>query len=272
MGIKTVAPVNSSRRFQTFLTKEEVTTEKPYKPLTVSKRRIHGRNNDGHITVRHRGGGHKRRYRLIDFKRDKFGIPARVATIEYDPNRSAFIALLHYADGEKRYILAPHGLKVGQTVVSGPDADILVGNALPLKNIPVGTTIHNIELRPGKGGQLVRSAGSAAQLLAKEGDYAHVRLPSGEIRLIHTSCMATIGQVSNLDHENVSLGKAGRKRWLGIRPTTRGIAMNPIDHPHGGGEGRSKGNHPQTPWGQPTLGYKTRRNRRTDRFIIQRRK
>lgn len=217
-------------------------------------------------------GGHKRRYRIIDFKRDKFGIPARVATIEYDPNRSAFIALLHYADGEKRYILAPHGLKVGQTVVSGPDADILVGNALPLRNIPIGTTIHNIELRPGKGGQLVRSAGSAAQLLAKEGDYAHVRLPSGEIRLIHLNCMATIGQVSNLDHENISLGKAGRRRWLGIRPTTRGIAMNPIDHPHGGGEGRSKGNHPQTPWGQPTLGYKTRRNRRTDRFIIQRRK
>jgi large subunit ribosomal protein L2 len=272
MGIKTVAPVNSSRRFQTFLTKEEITAEEPYKPLTVSKRRIHGRNNDGHITVRHRGGGHKRRYRLIDFKRDKFGVPARVATIEYDPNRSAFIALLHYADGEKRYILAPHGLKVGQTVVSGPEADILVGNALPLRNIPVGTTIHNIELRPGKGGQLVRSAGSAAQLLAKEGDYAHVRLPSGEIRLIHLNCMATIGQVSNLDHENVSLGKAGRKRWLGIRPTTRGIAMNPIDHPHGGGEGRSKGNHPQTPWGQPTLGYKTRRNRRTDRFILQRRK
>ncbi len=272
MGIKTVAPVTSSRRFQSFLTKEEITADKPYKPLVVPRRRIHGRNNHGHITVRHRGGGHKRLYRIIDFKRDKFGIPARVATIEYDPNRSAFIALLHYADGEKRYILAPHGLTVGQTVVSGPEADILVGNALPLKNIPIGTMIHNIELRPGKGGQLVRSAGAAAQLLAKEGDYAQVRLPSSEIRRIHIACMATIGQVSNLDHENVSLGKAGRKRWRGVRPTVRGTAMNPIDHPHGGGEGRSKGNHPMTPWGQPTLGYKTRGKKPSDKFIVQRRK
>lgn len=273
MGIKSVAPVNPSRRFQTFLDKQEITVEEPYKPLVVSKQRIHGRNNHGHITVRRRGGGHKRRLRLIDFKRDKFGIPAHVATIEYDPNRSAFIALLNYVDGEKRYILAPQGLKVGQTVVAGPEADILVGNALPLSHIPLGTTIHNIELRPGKGGQMVRSAGAAAQLVAREGDYAQVRLPSGEIRKIHVNCMATIGQVGNLDHENVSLGKAGRSRYLGIRPHVRGVAMNPIDHPHGGGEGKtSGGRHPVTPWGQPTRGYKTRRNRRTDQYIIKRRK
>jgi len=272
MGIKTVAPVNSSRRFQTFLTKEEITTKEPYKPLTWGKRRIHGRNSDGHITVRHRGRGHKRLYRVIDFRRDKLGVPARVATIEYDPNRSAFIALLSYLDGEKRYILAPHGLQVGQTVMAGPEADILVGNALPIQNIPIGTTIHNIELRPGKGGQLVRSAGGAAQLLAKEEDYAQVRLPSGEIRRINVNCMATIGQVSNLDHENVSLGKAGRNRWLGFRPTVRGTAMNPVDHPHGGGEGRSKGNHPMSPWGQPTRGFKTRRKKPSDKFIVQRRK
>ncbi|RMG46099.1 MAG: 50S ribosomal protein L2 [Acidobacteria bacterium] len=273
MAIKSVAPVNPSRRFQTFLDKSEITADKPYKPLVVSKKRISGRNNHGHITVRRRGGGHKRRLRLIDFKRDKIGIPAKVATIEYDPNRSAFIALLHYADGEKRYILAPHGLKVGQTVVSGPEADILVGNALPLSHIPLGTTIHNIELRPGKGGQLVRSAGAAAQLIAREGDYAQVRLPSGEIRKIHVRCMATIGQVGNLDHENVTLGKAGRARYLGIRPHVRGVAMNPIDHPHGGGEGRtSGGRHPVTPWGQPTRGFKTRRNKKTDQYIIKRRK
>lgn len=272
MGIKTVAPVNAGRRYQTFLSREEVTAEKPYKPLVVNKRRIHGRNNDGHVTVRHRGGGHKKLYRIVDFKRDKVGVPARVATIEYDPNRSAYIALLNYLDGEKRYILAPHGLKVGQTVMAGPEADILVGNALPIRNIPVGTMIHNIELRPGKGGQMVRSAGGSAQLLAKEDDYAQLRLPSGEIRRVNVNCMATVGQVSNLDHENVSIGKAGRKRWRGIRPTVRGTAMNPIDHPHGGGEGRSKGNHPMTPWGQPTLGYKTRRNKLTDKFIVQRRK
>jgi large subunit ribosomal protein L2 len=273
MGIKSVAPVNPSRRFQTYLDKQETTAEKPHKPLVVSKQRINGRNNHGHITVRRRGGGHKRRLRLIDFKRDKFGIPAKVATIEYDPNRSAFIALLHYGDGEKRYILAPHGLTVGQTVVAGPEADILVGNALPLSHIPLGTTIHNIELRPGKGGQLVRSAGGAAQLVAREEGYAQVRLPSGEIRKIHVNCLATIGQVGNLDHENVSLGKAGRSRYLGIRPHVRGVAMNPVDHPHGGGEGKtSGGRHPVTPWGQPTRGYKTRSNRRTDQYIIKRRK
>jgi large subunit ribosomal protein L2 len=212
-------------------------------------------------------------YRIIDFKRDKIGVPARVATIEYDPNRSARIALLHYADGEKRYILAPLGLQVGQRVISGPDADIVPGNALPLRNIPLGTTIHNIELRPGKGGQIARSAGSAAQLIAKEGDWGQVRMPSGEIRLIHLSCYATIGQVGNIDHANISLGKAGRSRWLGRRPSVRGVAMNPVDHPLGGGEGRtSGGRHPVTPWGQPTRGYKTRRNKRTDRFIIRRRK
>jgi large subunit ribosomal protein L2 len=273
MGIKSVAPTNPSRRFQTYLDKKEITTDEPYKPLLVTKQRISGRNNDGHITVRRRGGGHKRRMRLVDFKRDKAGIPASVATIEYDPNRSALIALLHYVDGEKRYILAPNGLKVGQTVVAGPEADILVGNALPLSHIPLGTTIHNIELRPGKGGQVVRSAGGAAQLVAREGEYAQIRLPSGEIRKIHVNCMATIGQVGNLDHENVSLGKAGRSRYRGIRPHVRGVAMNPIDHPHGGGEGKtSGGRHPVTPWGQPTRGYKTRRNRRTDQYIIKRRK
>jgi large subunit ribosomal protein L2 len=273
MGIKKLTPTSPARRYQTYLTREEITTDEPYKPLLVPKKRISGRNNNGHITVRHRGGGAKRLYRIIDFKRDKIGVPARVATIEYDPNRSARIALLHYADGEKRYILAPLGLQVGQTVVSGPDADIVPGNALPLRNIPLGTTIHNIELRPGKGGQIARSAGSAAQLIAKEGDWGQVRMPSGEIRLIHLSCYATIGQVGNIDHANVSLGKAGRSRWLGRRPSVRGVAMNPVDHPLGGGEGRtSGGRHPVTPWGQPTRGYKTRRNKRTDRFIIRRRK
>jgi large subunit ribosomal protein L2 len=228
-----------------------------------------GRNNKGQITIRFRGGGHKRLYRVVDFRRDKTGVPARVAAIEYDPNRSARIALLHYVDGEKRYILAPVGLEVGQTVVSGPQADIRPGNALPLENIPAGTTIHNIELRPGKGGQMVRSAGAAAQLVSKEGGMALVKLPSGEVRRVPSNCYATIGQVGNLDHENVSLGKAGRKRWLGRRPHNRGVSMNPIDHPHGGGEGRtSGGRHPVTPWGQPTRGYKTRNNKRTDRFIV----
>ena len=223
------------------------------------KSRISGRNNHGELTIWHRGGGHKRHYRMVDFKRDKTGIPARVATIEYDPNRSAFIALLHYADGEKRYILGPLGLKVGDKVVSGPEADIVTGNALPLKSIPAGTMIHNIELRPGKGGQMVRSAGGAAQLLAKEGEYAQIRLPSGEVRKVLMECVATIGQVGNLEHENISIGKAGRKRWMGIRPTVRGVAMNPVDHPLGGGEGKtSGGRHPVTPWGQPTRGYKTR--------------
>jgi large subunit ribosomal protein L2 len=224
------------------------------------------------LSIWHRGGGHKRMYRVIDFKRDKFGIPARVATVEYDPNRSAFIALLHYADGEKRYILYPLGVKVGDKVVSGPDADIVAGNALPLRNIPTGTMIHNIELRPGKGGQLVRSAGGSAQLLAKEGDYAQVRLPSGEVRKVFVDCIATIGQLGNVDHENISIGKAGRKRWMGIRPTVRGVAMNPVDHPHGGGEGKtSGGRHPVTPWGKPTRGYKTRHNKQTDQFVVKQR-
>jgi len=272
MGIKTYRPYTETRRFQTGLTFDELTGQKPYRPLVEPKRRISGRNNHGEISVRHRGGGHKRHYRLIDFRRDKVGIPARVASVEYDPNRSAFISLVHYADGEKRYILYPQGLKVGDKVVSGPDADIVVGNALPLRNIPAGTVIHNIEMHLGKGGQLVRSAGGGAQLLAKEGEYAQVRLPSGEVRKVHVDCMATIGQVGNLDHENISMGKAGRKRWMGIRPTVRGVAMNPVDHPLGGGEGKtSGGRHPVTPWGQPTRGYKTRSNKQTDRFIVKRR-
>jgi len=272
MGIKTYRPYTETRRFQTSSTFEEITSSEPYKPLLEPKIRISGRNNQGQLTIWHRGGGHKRHYRVIDFKRDKVGVPARVATIEYDPNRSAFVALLNYADGEKRYILYPLGLKVGDRVVSGPEADIVTGNALPLKNIPVGTMIHNIELRPGKGGQMVRSAGGAAQLLAKEGDYAQVRLPSGEVRKVYMDCVATIGQLGNLDHENLSIGKAGRRRWMGIRPTVRGVAMNPVDHPHGGGEGKtSGGRNPVTPWGQPTRGYKTRNNKSTDRFIVKRR-
>ena len=272
MGIKTYRPYTETRRFQTGLSFEEITSTSPYKPLLEPKSRISGRNNRGELTIWHRGGGHKRHYRRVDFKRDKMGVPARVATIEYDPNRSAFIALLHYADGEKRYILAPSGLKVGDKVVSGPEADIVTGNALPLKSIPAGTLIHNIEMRPGKGGQMARSAGSAAQLLAKEGEYAQIRLPSGEVRRVLMDCVATIGQVGNLEHENISIGKAGRKRWMGIRPTVRGVAMNPVDHPLGGGEGKtSGGRHPVTPWGQPTRGYKTRNNKLTDRFIVKRR-
>ena len=272
MGIKTYRPYTETRRFQTGLTFEELTTSQPHKPLLEPKTRISGRNNRGQLSIWHRGGGHKRMYRIIDFKRDKFGVPARVASVEYDPNRSAFISLLHYADGDKRYILYPLGLKVGDKVVSGPDADIVVGNALPLKNIPAGTMIHNIELRPGKGGQLVRSAGGAAQLLAKEGDYAQVRLPSGEVRKVYMDCIATIGQLGNVEHENISIGKAGRKRWMGIRPTVRGVAMNPVDHPHGGGEGKtSGGRNPTTPWGKPTRGYKTRHNKQTDRLIVKRR-
>jgi large subunit ribosomal protein L2 len=272
MGIKTYRPYTETRRFQTGLTFEELTTSQPHKPLLEPKTRISGRNNRGELSIWHRGGGHKRMYRIIDFKRDKFGIPARVASVEYDPNRSAFISLLHYADGDKRYILYPLGLKVGDRVVSGPDADIVVGNALPLKNIPAGTMIHNIELRPGKGGQLVRSAGGAAQLLAKEGDYAQVRLPSGEVRKVYMDCIATIGQLGNVEHENITIGKAGRKRWMGIRPTVRGVAMNPVDHPHGGGEGKtSGGRNPTTPWGKPTRGYKTRHNKQTDRLIVKRR-
>jgi large subunit ribosomal protein L2 len=272
MGIKTYRPYTETRRFATGLTFEELTTSKPHKPLLEPKNRISGRNNQGELTIWRRGGGHKRHYRVIDFKRDKTGVPARVATIEYDPNRSAFIALLNYADGEKRYILYPQGLKVGDSVVSGPESDIVNGNSLPLKNIPVGTMIHNIELRPGKGGQMVRSAGGSAQLLAKEGEYAQVRLPSGEVRKVLIECVATVGQLGNLDHENVTIGKAGRNRWKGIRPTVRGVAMNPVDHPLGGGEGKtSGGRHPVTPWGQPTRGYKTRNNKSTDRYIVKRR-
>ena len=272
MGIKTYRPITPSLRYKTTLTNEELTTDRPHKPLTRIKLRTGGRRNAGDITIWHRGGGHKRKVRVIDFKRDKTGIPANVVSIEYDPNRSARIALLAYADGEKRYILQPLGLKVGQNIMSGSEADILVGNALPLRNIPPGTTIHNIELKPGKGAQMVRTAGGAAQLVAKEGEYGLVKLPSGETRKVLIDCMATIGQVGNTDHENVSIGKAGRKRWMGKRPVNRGVAMNPVDHPHGGGEGKtSGGRHPVTPWGQPTRGYKTRNNKRTDKFIVARR-
>lgn len=274
MGIKQFKPTSPGRRQMTVLTFEEITTDKPEKSLLRPLKSKAGRNFQGRITVRHRGGGHKRMYRLIDFKRDKDNIPARVATIEYDPNRSANIALLNYRDGEKRYILAPLGLKVGDIVESGPAADIKVGNALPLRNIPVGTTIHNIELKPGKGGQLCRAAGEAAQLMAKEGNYAHIRLPSGEVRLVHVECRATIGQVGNLDHENVTIGKAGRSRWLGIRPTVRGVVMNPVDHPHGGGEGRSPigRKSPVTPWGKVAIGGKTRRRKPSDKMIVKPRK
>ncbi len=273
MGLKTFRPVTPSSRFYTVSTFEDLTVKRPEKGLLEPKKSSGGRNSEGRLTVRHRGGGHKRLYRVIDFKRDKIGIPARVASIEYDPNRSSRIALLNYVDGEKRYILQPIGLKVGDTVVAGPESDILVGNALPLRNIPLGTTVHNIELKKGKGGQMARSAGSAAQLVAKEGDYAQLRLPSGEVRKVHIECMASIGQVGNSDHANVSIGKAGRTRWMGKRPTVRGVAMNPVDHPHGGGEGKtSGGRHPVTPWGQPTRGYKTRNSKRTDRFIIKRKK
>jgi large subunit ribosomal protein L2 len=272
MPIKQYRPTSPGRRGMSVSTFEEITKTKPEKSLTVRLKKHSGRNNQGKITVRHRGGGARRAYRLIDFKRNKFGVPARVAAIEYDPNRSARIALLHYVDGEKRYIIAPIGLKVGDRVVSGPEADIKVGNALPLKNIPAGTTVHNIELQRGRGGQLARGAGVGAQLMAKEGDYALLRLPSGEQRRVHILCMATIGQVGNPDHENISLGKAGRARHMGRRPAVRGSAMNPRDHPHGGGEGRSPiGGQPQTPWGKPALGYKTRHNKRTDRYIVRRR-
>lgn len=251
---------------------DEITRSRPERSLVAKKNSRAGRNNEGHITARHRGGGVKRRYRIIDFKRNKYGVPAKVFSIEYDPNRSARIALLHYVDGEKRYILAPNGLNVGDRVMSGPEADIRVGNALPIRNIPTGTVIHNIELHKGRGGQIVRSAGTAAQLMAKEGDYAVVRLPSGEQRTIHLDCIATIGQVGNLDHENVRIGKAGRSRHLGRRPHVRGSVMNPVDHPHGGGEGRAPiGGQPQTPWGKPAMGFRTRHNKRTDKFILRRR-
>lgn len=272
MPTRQYRPTSPGRRGMSVSTFDEITKTRPEKSLTVSLKKHAGRNNQGKITIRHHGGGAKRAYRIIDFKRNKFGVPARVAAIEYDPNRSARIALLHYVDGEKRYILAPVGLKVGDRVESGPEADIRVGNALPMKNIPTGTTIHNIEMERGRGGQLVRGAGVGAQLMAKEGDYALLRLPSGEQRNIHIMCMATIGQVGNVDHENQSIGKAGRARHMGRRPAVRGSAMNPSDHPHGGGEGRAPiGGKPQTPWGKPAMGYKTRRNKRTDRFIVRRR-
>lgn len=266
-------PTSAGRRFQTGHDFAEITKTEPEKSLVVALRKTGGRNNYGRRTARHRGGGHKRLYRIIDFKRNKEEVPAKVAAIEYDPNRSARIALLHYQDGEKRYILAPVDLKVGDTVVSSPEADIKPGNALPLRNIPLGTLVHNVELKPGKGGQLARSAGAYAQLLAKEGNYAHLKLPSGEVRLVHLNCKATIGQVSNVEHENLSIGKAGRSRWLGWRPRVRGVAMNPVDHPLGGGEGKtSGGRHPVSPWGMPTKGYKTRKPKDSDKYIIKRRK
>jgi len=271
-SIKTYNPTTPAMRFRTTLDNKELSTDRPLKRLTRSKQRISGRNNKGRLTIRHRGGGHKKLYRIIDFKRDKREIPAKVVQLEYDPNRSARIALLAYADGEKRYILAPDGLAAGTSVVAGENADILIGNALPLKNIPLGTMIHNIEMKKGRGGQMARSAGTAAQLLAKEAGYAQIKMPSGETRMVHLECYATIGQVGNLNFENVSIGKAGRTRWLGKRPTVRGVAMNPIDHPHGGGEGKtSGGRNPVSPWGLPTKGYKTRNNKRTQRFIIKRR-
>ncbi|MFQ5892744.1 MAG: 50S ribosomal protein L2 [Nitrospinota bacterium] len=273
MGIKHFKPTSPGRRFQSVLTTEDLTPKKPEKRLTRGLRKRGGRNSAGRITARHRGGGHKRKYRQIDFKRDKTGVPARVAALEYDPNRSARIALLHYADGEKRYIIAPLNLKPGDEVVSGPPADIKPGNAMPLRHIPLGTIVHNVELTKGRGGQLVRSAGTGAQLMAKEGDYVQLRLSSGEVRMVHRECQATIGQVGNPDHENISLGKAGRARWLGRRPRVRGVAMNPVDHPHGGGEGKSSGGrHPSTPWGKPTKGYKTRRKKPSDRYIVRRRR
>ncbi|MFN3492747.1 MAG: 50S ribosomal protein L2 [Anaerolineales bacterium] len=273
MAVKKYKPITPGMRDMTGHTFEEITKDTPERSLLVIKKNRGGRNAQGRVTVRHRGGGARRFIRLVDFKRDKVGIPAKVAAIEYDPNRTARLALLHYADGEKRYIVSPLDLKVGDTVMSGPNAEIRSGNALPISNIPVGTMIHNLEIRPGKGGQMVRTAGGAAQLLAKEGDFAQIRMPSGEVRLVYQVCYATIGQIGNLDHGNVKLGKAGRKRHLGIRPTVRGTAMSPRDHPHGGGEGRQPIGlpGPKSPWGKPTLGKKTRRNKKTDQYIIRRR-
>jgi large subunit ribosomal protein L2 len=272
MPIKAYKPTSPGRRFQTVQTFDDITTNEPHKPLVENLHRSGGRNNHGELTSWWRGGGHRRLYRIIDFKRDKKDIPGKVSTIEYDPNRSARIALVTYSDGEKRYILQPLGLKVGDAVIAGDNVDILPGNALPLKNIPLGTMLHNVELKPGKGGQIARSAGSSVQLVAKEGDYASVKMPSGEIRHIAMVCYATVGQVGNIDHENVSIGKAGRNRWLGKRPHNRGVVMNPVDHPHGGGEGKtSGGRHPVSPWGLPTKGYKTRNRKSTDKFIVQRR-
>lgn len=274
MGIKTFKPTSPGRRFYTVADFSEITKEEPEPSLVVPLKKNAGRNLHGRITTRHRGGGNKRKYRIIDFKRDKDNIPAKVVAIEYDPNRSARIALLAYADGEKRYIIAPLGLSVGDTVISGEQVDVAPGNCMPLANIPIGTIVHNVELVPGKGGQIARAAGTGAQIMAKEGEYALLRLPSGELRRIHIRCRATIGQVGNLDHENIDLGKAGRSRWLGWRPTVRGSAMNPVDHPHGGGEGKAPIGlpGPVTPWGKPTLGYKTRKNKVSDKFIVRRRK
>ena len=271
MPIKSYRPTTPTRRFTTVISREDLTSKAPEKSLTTGKRKSGGRSSTGRVSSRFIGGGHKQSYREIDFKRDKHGVVGVVASIEYDPNRSARIALLHYVDGEKRYILAPAGLEVGRKVTSGPNADILVGNSLPLKNIPAGTVVHNIELKPGKGGQMARSAGAQAQLVSREGDVALLKLPSGEVRRVLAACQATIGQVGNVEHENVSLGKAGRKVWMGKRPHNRGVTMNPVDHPHGGGEGKtSGGRHPVTPWGQPTRGFKTRNNKRTDKFIVTR--
>ena len=271
MPIKSYRPTTPTRRYQTVVSREDITKETPEKSLVTGKQRTGGRNNTGRVTSRFIGGGAKQAYRIIDFKRDKAGIPAKVASIEYDPNRTARIALLNYADGEKRYIICPVGLEVGRTVNSGLEADILIGNALPLKNIPPGTVVHNIELKPGKGAQMARSAGAQAQLVSRESEYALLKLPSGEIRRVLVDCMATVGQVGNVEHENVALGKAGKSRWLGRMPHNRGVSMNPVDHPHGGGEGKtSGGRHPVTPWGQPTRGYKTRNNKRTDNMIVNR--
>jgi len=273
MAVKHVKPTSPGRRFQVYSSFEEITKKTPEKSLIKKIKKTGGRNANGRITSRHRGGGHKRHYRIIDFKRDKDGIPAKVAAIEYDPNRTARIALLHYVDGEKRYIISPLKLKVGDTVMSGEEADIKPGNCLPLAKIPLGTHIHNIEMKLGKGGQIVRTAGGFAQLIAKEGKYAQIKLPSGEVRMFFLKCKATIGQIGNVEQENLDLGKAGRKRWLGRRPKVRGVAMNPVDHPMGGGEGRSSGGrHPCSPWGVPSKGFRTRKNRATDRFIIKRRK
>jgi len=274
MGLKTHRPTTPSRRHMTLSDFADITKSKPERSLLKAKKSKAGRNSAGRISVRHRGGGHKRRYRIIDFKRNKFGVPAKVAAIEYDPNRSARIALLHYADGEKRYIVAPAGLEVGSTIVSGPEVEPALGNALPLGKIPVGMAIHNIEMVAGRGGQLVRSAGASAQLMSREEEFAHIKMPSGEIRLIRTNCYATIGRVGNVDHNNVSMGKAGRKRWLGIRPTVRGVAMNPVDHPMGGGEGRtSGGGHPKSPWGLLAKGKRTRKKHKsTNKYIVERRK
>lgn len=273
MGVKKFRPTTPGRRFATISDFSDITKSKPEKSLTTTLTKTGGRNANGRITTRHIGGGHKRKYRIIDFKRNKDNVPAKVAAIEYDPNRSARIALLHYLDGEKRYILAPQKLKVGDTVVSGPEADIKPGNTLELRRIPLGTIVHAIELKPGKGAQMARSAGTSAQLMAKEGDYAQLKLPSGEVRMVHLTCRATIGYVGNQEHEILSVGKAGKSRWLGKRPTVRGTVMNPVDHPHGGGEGKaSSGRHPVTPWGKPTLGYRTRGTKQSDKYIVRRRK